>query len=63
MASDSIFAWSTTASDNDDADSTINWSEGQNPSTVNNSARALMARVSEFLSDITSAKTTIMTTI
>jgi len=58
MASDSIFAWSTTASDNDDADSTINWSEGQNPSTVNNSARALMARVSEFLSDITSAKTT-----
>ena len=58
MASDSIFAWSTTASDNDDADSTINWSEGQNPSTVNNSARAIMARVSEFLSDITSAKTT-----
>jgi len=58
MASDSIFAWSTTASDNDDADSTINWSEGQNPSTVNNSARAVMARVSEFLSDITSAKTT-----
>ena len=56
--SDSIFAWSTTASDNDDADSTINWSEGQNPSTVNNSARAVMARVSEFLSDITSAKTT-----
>jgi len=56
--SDSIFSWSTTASDNDDADSTINWSEGQNPSTVNNSARALMARVSEFLSDITSAKTT-----
>lgn len=56
--SDSIFAWSTTASDNDDADSTINWTEGQNPSTVNNSARAVMARVSEFLSDITSAKTT-----
>lgn len=35
--------WSTTAADNDDADSTINWLEGQLPSTVNNSARAMMA--------------------
>ena len=60
MASDSIFAWQPPASvaDNDDADSTINWSEGQNPSTVNNSARAVMARVSEFLSDLLTLKTT-----
>ncbi|MGB2074137.1 MAG: hypothetical protein ACPHYE_02820, partial [Henriciella sp.] len=58
--SDSIFAWQPPASvaDNDDADITINWSEGQNPSTVNNSARAVMARVSEFLSDLLTLKTT-----
>lgn len=36
-------AWSTTAADNDDADSAINWLENQLPSTVNNSARAMMA--------------------
>lgn len=36
-------SWSTTASDNDDADSNINWMEGQAPSTVNGSARAMMA--------------------
>lgn len=38
---DSLFAWEPTASasDNDDADSTINWRENQNPDTVNNSAR------------------------
>lgn len=35
--------WSTTAADNDDADSTINWQEGQAPSTVNNSGRSMMA--------------------
>lgn len=36
-------AWSTTAADNDDADSAINWLEGQLPNTVNGSARAMMA--------------------
>lgn len=35
--------WSTTAADNDDADANINWLEGQAPSTVNGSARAMMA--------------------
>lgn len=35
--------WSTTAGDNDDADANINWAEGQAPSTVNGSARAMMA--------------------
>ncbi len=38
-------AWSTTAADNDDADSAINWLEGQLPSTVNGSARAMMALI------------------
>lgn len=35
--------WSETANDNDDADATINWAEGQAPSTVNGSSRAMMA--------------------
>ena len=44
-----IGAWSTTAADNDDADTDINWAEGQAPSTVNNSARAVMAAVATWL--------------
>jgi len=48
----SIYDWSQTANDNDDADSGINWEEGQAPSTVNNSARALMGRVAEFRDSI-----------
>lgn len=35
--------WSTTANSNDTADAAINWQEGQSPSTVNNSSRAMMA--------------------
>ena len=38
-----ISSWSTTAADNDNADGAINWAEGQAPSSVNNSARAMMA--------------------
>lgn len=41
----SIFDWSTTAGSNGNSDATINFQEGQAPSTVNDSARALMARV------------------
>jgi hypothetical protein len=44
--------WSTTANSNATADDTINWAEGQAPSTVNNSARALMAAVAEYRRDI-----------
>lgn len=40
-----IRSWSTTAADNDDADANINWLEGQQARTVNNSARAMMAAV------------------
>lgn len=46
-----IGAWSTTAGDNDDADTNINWAEGQGPETVNNSARAMMAAEAVFLRD------------
>ena len=44
----SIYDWSQTANDNADADSGINWEEGQAPSTVNNSARAMMGRLAEW---------------
>ncbi len=36
-------AWSTTAATNSTADAGINWAEGQDPATVNNSARGMMA--------------------
>lgn len=47
-----LWKWSRTADDNDDADSTINWAEGQAPSSVNNSARALMAAAAKYRDDI-----------
>ncbi|WP_375608911.1 MULTISPECIES: phage tail protein, partial [unclassified Bartonella] len=46
-----IYDWSLTASENGGADNLINWSEGQHPNTVNNSARFMMQRVREYLSD------------
>ncbi|UNF39640.1 phage tail protein [Bartonella krasnovii] len=46
-----IYDWSLTASENGSADSLINWSEGQHPNTVNNSARFMMQRVKEYLLD------------
>lgn len=50
--SGSIFDWSTTAADNDDADGEVNWREGQNSKTVNGSARQMMGRLAEFLLDL-----------
>lgn len=43
--------WSTTAADNDDADSSINWAENQLPGTVNGSARAMMAAIRKYAKD------------
>lgn len=40
-----LTSWSLTAASNATADPTIDWQEGQLPSTVNNSARAMMAVV------------------
>lgn len=48
---DTIYAWSQTADANASADTTINFAEFQQPKTVNNSARALMKRVAELVSD------------
>lgn len=48
----SVYDWSTTAASNGSADASINFAEGQAPSTVNDSARALMARVKYFIDGI-----------
>ncbi len=47
----SIYDWSIIASENAYADERINWAEGQPPSTVNDSARAMMQRIKEYLLD------------
>ncbi len=53
----SIYDWSTIAANNGTSDTLINWQEGQAPSTVNNSARQLEARVAEILADMGGALT------
>lgn len=47
----SFWKWSQTAATNNTADSSINWQEGQAPSTVNNSARAMMAAAAKYRDD------------
>lgn len=46
-----IYDWSFNASENAYCDDLIDWSEGQRPSSLNNSARGMMQRVKEYLSD------------
>jgi microcystin-dependent protein len=50
-----LYKWSQTASADATADSTINWSEGQSPSSVNDSARAMMAATAKYRDDIAGA--------
>lgn len=47
-----IVSWSQTAASNASADSNVNWSEGQAPSSVNDSARAMMASAAKWRDDI-----------
>jgi microcystin-dependent protein len=47
----SFLQWSKTAASNASADGSINWAEGQPPASVNDSARAMMARLAEFRDD------------
>jgi microcystin-dependent protein len=47
-----FWKWSRTASSNATADSTVNWAEGMAPSAVNDSARAMMARLAEWRDDV-----------
>jgi microcystin-dependent protein len=50
-----FYNWSKTAASNATSDSTVNWAEGQSPSSVNDSARAMMASVASFRDDIAGA--------
>jgi microcystin-dependent protein len=50
-----LYKWSQTASADASADSTINWAEGQAPSSVNDSARAMMAATAKYRDDIAGA--------
>ena len=47
-----VFSWSQTAASNNVADTTINLREGQAPSTLNDSIRAMMAAIAKFRDDI-----------
>jgi len=47
----SVYQWSTSAASNSSADANIDWSEGQLPSTVNDSARAMMAALAAMVRD------------
>jgi microcystin-dependent protein len=51
----SFWKWSRTAGTNATADGSINWAEGQAPSSVNDSARAMMAAAAKFRDDISGA--------
>lgn len=53
-----FYNWSRTAASNATADATINWAEGQSPSSVNDSGRAMMASTAAFRDDIAGAITT-----
>jgi microcystin-dependent protein len=50
-----LWSWSKTPASNSNADTTINWAEGQAPSSVNDSARAMMARIAEYRDDMAGA--------
>jgi hypothetical protein len=53
-----FWQWSKTANTNATIDPTINWAEGMSPSSVNDSARAMMARAAEYRDDISGLLTT-----
>jgi microcystin-dependent protein len=51
----SFWKWSRAAGTNATADGSINWAEGQAPSSVNDSARAMMAAAAKYRDDIAGA--------
>jgi len=53
-----FWSWSRTAANNANADNTINWAEGQSPSSVNDSARAMMAALAAWRDDVSGTITT-----
>jgi len=50
-----LYKWSQTPSSDAAADPTINWAEGQAPSSINDSARAMMAATAKYRDDIAGA--------
>lgn len=54
----SFFLWSRTAASNATADPAVNWAEGQAPSSVNDSARAMMASAAAYRDDVAGSITT-----
>lgn len=57
-AAAAIWNWSTTPATNATADPSINWAEGMSPSSVNDSARAMMAALAGWRNDISGVNTT-----
>jgi len=57
-ATGSFWQWSMTPSANGNSDPSINWTEGMPPSVVNDSARAMMARLAEQAADTSGALVT-----
>lgn len=53
-----VWSWDATAANNSNADASINWAEGQAPSTINDSARSEMAGMARYLLDTHGALTT-----
>lgn len=53
-----FYTWDQTAASNATADSSIGWSEGQAPSSVNDSARAMMSVQAKWRDDISGALVT-----
>ena len=53
-----VNVWSKTAASNSSADSAVNWAEGQPPSSVNDSARGMMAATAKWRDDISGTITT-----
>lgn len=58
MATKGLAFWSETADTNASADSSVNWAEGQAPSSINNSARAMMGSLARYRNDISGNITT-----
>lgn len=50
-----VYKWSQTSANNASADATINWAEGQAPSSINDSARAMMSATAKYRDDISGA--------
>jgi microcystin-dependent protein len=53
-----MWQWSKTSASNAIADPTVNWAEGMPPGVVNDSARAMMARIAEWRDDLSGSLVT-----